>query len=110
MPFTREPWDSPESQLDADDFCAVCLIDMNEPGQKKIKGLCKLPVRSRPGAPININALHAAAGAHGILGVKGVPPDEKRKAARKLIALYREAGEIAPESVYRIAGEKRPKE
>src|SRR4030067_201092 len=59
MPFTDTPWSSPESELDADAFCLVCLIDENEGGAKKIKSLCKLPIRSKPAAAINPNPAHA---------------------------------------------------
>lgn len=106
--FTKSPWSSPESDLSVEDFAKVCLIDMNPPGKTKTKGMLHLPVRSTPGGPVNVNALHAASGAHGIQGVKGVSPEKKRSAAKKLISLYRQAGEIAPEHVYRIAGERRP--
>jgi len=54
MPFTNEPWDDPATELDANDYCAVCLVDTNEPGAEKIKANCKLPVRRRPGAPYNL--------------------------------------------------------
>ena len=108
MPFSREPWESPESSLEAADYCAVCLIDTNESGAEKVKARCKLPLRKTPGGPYNVNAIHAAAGAHGILGVKGVSPDEKRKAARKLVSLYKEIDEQAPDSTYHMAGMKPP--
>ena len=105
MPFTNTAWDGAavESGLDADDYCAVCLIDENESGNEKVKGLCKLPVRATPNGPYNVNAIHAATGAHGILAVKA-SPDAKRKAARKLVSLYSEMKEEAPEGVRRIAG------
>ncbi len=108
MPFTDEPWNSPEADLEAEDFCAVCLIDMNAAGSDKVKGKCKLPIRSKPGAAINKNALHAAAGAHGLMGVSGVPPEEKQKAARKLVRMYSEMDETAPDGMYRMAGMKPP--
>jgi len=37
MPFTNEPWRTLESKLEAHDFCAVCLVDMSEPGREKVK-------------------------------------------------------------------------
>jgi len=102
MPFVNTAWTSPEADLSADDYCAVCLIDENE-GEEKVKGLCKLPVRATPNGPYNVNAIYAAAGAHGILGVKA-SPDAKRKAAKKIVNLYGEMKEEAPEGVKRIAG------
>lgn len=105
--FTSAPWSSPESDLSADDYCSVCLIDTNAKGADKVKDKCKLPVRSRPGGPVNMNAVHAAAGAHGVQGVSA-PPDAKRKAAGTLISYYDDAGEDAPDSLYRIAGKKKP--
>ena len=108
MPFTSRPWSSPESTLEAGPFCAVCLVDENA-GKDKIKAKCHLPIRSTPGGPINKNAIHAAAGGRGITRLKGVSAEAKRKAARRLVRIYGEMGETAPESVYRIAGRVRPK-
>lgn len=108
MPFTDSPWSTPESDLEAGAFCRVCLIDENE-GREKVKGKCHLPIRKRPGAPINRNAVHAAAGGHGVSRVKA-SAGAKKKAARRIVSLYREMGEVAPEHVYRIAGMKRPAE
>jgi hypothetical protein len=103
MPFSNTAWTSPEADLSPEDFCTVCLIDENESGKQKVKGLCKLPVRATPNGPYNVNAIHAATGAHGILAVQA-SPDAKRKAAKKLISLYGEMKEEVPEGVKRIAG------
>lgn len=105
MPFTREAWHDPESELSAEEYRLVCLIDLNEPGERPVKSKCKLPVKSRPNAPYNIHAMHAAAAAlAGARNPVNAPAEAKRKAARKLIALYKEAGDEPPESLYRIAG------
>ena len=109
MPFTSVPWSSPESELSSTDFCKVCLIDENPDGAEKIKAKCKLPIRSRPGAPINSNAVYAAAGGYGVTRVTGTSPAAKKKAANRLISLYKEMGETAPEAIYRVAGKARPK-
>lgn len=106
MPFSNKPWGSiAESDYrDAEQFCAACLIDLNEPGQEKVKAKCKLPVKE-PGGAYNRNAIHAAAAA--LAGARGgvdAPPEEKRKAARRLIRLYREMDEEPPESLRRMAG------
>ena len=105
--FSNAPWSSPESDLSADDYCSVCLIDENAKGAPKVKDKCKLPVRSKPGAPVNLNAVHAAAGAHGVQGVSA-PAEAKRHAAGTLLNYYDDAGEDAPDSLYRIAGKKPP--
>ncbi len=110
MPFTNAPWSSPESELSPQDFAKVCLIDMNASGKEPVKGMMHLPLKSTPNGPYNVNAIHAAAaalaGARG--GLKGVPAAEKAKAARRLISLYKEMSEQAPESMYRMAGMKMP--
>jgi len=105
--FTDGAWESPESKLSAAEFCRVCLIDVNKSGEKKTKAKCFLPVRSRPGAPYNKNAIRAAMGGHGILRVKGVPAEVKRKAARRLVRLARAAGiEVTSQALLRLAGQK----
>lgn len=106
MPFSNEPWESPEAQLDPAAYCRVCLIDMNGDGEK-LKDNCKLPIRREPGAAINKAAVHAAAAA--LAGARGglkVPAIQKRKAARTLLRYYREMGETPPESVLRMARER----
>jgi len=105
MPFSDKPWGSiSESDYkDADAFCAACLIDLNKPGQEKTKANCKLPIKE-PNGTYNRNAIHAAAAA--LAGARGgvqAPPEEKRKAARKLIRLYQEMKEEPPESLRRLA-------
>lgn len=106
MPISNKPWSavSESDYRDAAAFCSACLIDLNEPGEEKVKSKCKLPVRE-PGGALNRNAVHAAAAV--LAGGRGgvdAPADEKRKAARKLIRLYRELEEDPPESLRRLAG------
>lgn len=105
VPFSNAPWSGAAVQaaLDASDFCAVCLIDLNESGAEKVKGNCKLPVKATPDGPYNVNAIHACAGAHGVMAVDA-PTEDKRKAARKIVSLYREMKEEPPEGVMRMAG------
>ena len=103
MPFTDAPWSSPKSDLEAADYCSVCLIDTNKPGSEKVKENCSLPIRSKPGAPYNKNAIRNAMSR--IFQLKGVSAEDKRKAARRLSSLAREAGiEIVSESFKRLAG------
>lgn len=103
--FTNAPWSSPESNLDVADFARVCLIDLNEPGEEKVKGKLKLPIRSTPGGPVNRNALRAAAAALG--GARGdlnAPAEAKAKAARTLVRLMREADIEVGDSLLSMAG------
>jgi hypothetical protein len=109
MPFTTAAWDgaAAESGQDAEAFCRCCLVDMNE--GPKVKTLCKLPVRATPDGPVNLNAMAAAAAA--LAGGRGgldAPGEAKRKAARKLIGLYREAEKDPPPALFRVAGMKVP--
>jgi len=91
--LSTRPWGSisEANYRDAEHFCSACLIDMNPAGQPKKKSLCKLPVRE-PGGAYNRNALVAAALALTV-GHRGrrvqAPPDARRKAIRKLMALFR---------------------
>ena len=110
MAFTTTPWSSPEDDLSAEDYAKVCLIDMNTAGKTPVKSMMSLPVKSTPDGPYNVNGIHAAAaalaGARG--GLKGVSPAEKAKAARKLVSLYQQMGQQAPDMMYRMAGMKMP--
>jgi len=106
MPISNRPWSeiTEADYKDAAAFCKACLIDLNEPGEEKVKAKCKLPVYE-PGGALNRSAVHAAAAA--LAGARGgvqAPLEEKRKAARKLIALYRDLKEEPPESLKKLAG------
>lgn len=110
MPISSKPWGNVDKTVEAygsaEKYCRACLIDLNEPREEKIAGKCKLPVREPNGA-INRNALAAAAVA--LAGGRtpiDAPLSEKRKAAKKLITLYREADIEPPESLKRLAGVK----
>jgi hypothetical protein len=107
MPISDKPWGSitEADYPSAAAFCAACLINLNTgPASDWTKGQCKLPVRE-PGGALNRNAVHAAAGV--LAGARGgvdAPPEERRRAARRLLALYRELDEEAPDTVRRLAG------
>jgi hypothetical protein len=88
--FAGGSWSSPESSLSAEDFCKVCLVDYNSPGETKTKAKCKLPVRSKPGGPINKAALRNASSR--ISQMTGVPAEVKARAAAKLARLKKQAG------------------
>jgi len=100
--FTDASWSKPGGELDAAAYCRVCLIDTNPSGQEKVKDNCKLPVRSKPGGAVNKNALRNAAGR--IFQMKGIGAEAKRKGARKLVRLMREAKIDVGESLLRLAG------
>jgi len=102
--FVEGPWEKPGGELSAEEYCQVCLIDLNPPGAPKVKARCKLPIRKRPGGPIYKNALRNAASR--IFQMKGVPADVKRQAARKLIRLMLAAGIQPGMSLRRLAGLK----
>ena len=107
--FSDKAWNGSAGQWEtAEGYCAACLIDLNPKGKVKVKDLCHLPVKE-PGGGYNRNGVHAAAGGRGITRVKGVPAAVRKKAARALVRLYKQMGEVAPESVYRVAGMVRPK-
>jgi len=83
----------------------VCLVDLNASGEEKVKDRCYLPVRSRPGGPINKNAVRNAMAR--LMGTK-IPAEAKRAAARKLVRLARRAGiEVTSDAMLRLAGEGR---
>src|SRR5215470_6218936 len=103
--FTDSPWNNPESELDAADYCAICLIDDNEGNGPKVKDKCKLPIKSKPGEPVNKNALQAAAAAlAGARGGLSASAQGKMAAARKVLRLMTEAKMEAGDSIRRIAG------
>ena len=91
---------------DAKEYCAACLIDLNPRGEEKTKERCKLPVREpkKLGGRVNRGAVHAAANV--LAGGRGgidAPAAEKRKAARKLVRLYRDLGEDPPDAIRELA-------
>jgi hypothetical protein len=108
MPFSDRAWGDVERTVQAygsaEKYCAASLIDLNEPGEDKIAAACKLPIQE-PGGAYNLNAMRAATAV--LLGARGgvdAPLEAKRKAARKLVRLYREADLEPPEALVRLAG------
>ena len=105
MAVVDTAWDGSASRWpDTASFCKSCLIDTNPAGQDKIQADCKLPIREPSGA-LNKNALSAAAaalaGARG--GLKDVSSADKKAAARKLMAAFREAQMPPPDSLKALA-------
>lgn len=98
-------WDGDAaSYKDADDYCAACLLDTNEPGAVKTKGLCHLPVYPAGSKTPNRMAMGAASAA--LCGARGgvsVSAADRKKAARKLVALYRRIQENPPAALKTLA-------
>jgi len=100
--FVNAPWDGPkvEASLNADDWCAVCLIDTNAPGAQKVKSNCKLPVQATPDGPYYTASMMQCAnilsGSRG--GVDAPQPD-------KLQRLFSAAGMNAHQGLKRLLGQ-----
>ena len=101
--MSTKPWGSFSAGDYSDaQWSAACLIHRAGPGTPKQTD--SLPVKE-PDGTVNINAIHAAAGALAGArgGLKGVSPADKKKAARALSRLYGEAKEPPPDSLKRLA-------
>jgi hypothetical protein len=108
--FSNRSWGEISKTVEAygsvEKYCAACLIDLNPPGEEKVASKCKLLVKE-PNGKYNKNGMISAAQVlAGGMGGVDAPIDVKRKAARKLIRLYREAKMGPPESLKQLAGEK----
>src|SRR5690242_18136759 len=91
--FSDAPWDgSPSRWPDTASYCASCMVDLNTPGQPKTQQNCKLPYKE-PGGAVNKGALRTIAGVlQGSMGgMKNVSMEAKRAAAKKCLALMKEA-------------------
>ena len=106
MAVSDKPWgqftdaDYPTAQA----FCDASLINMNTgPRADWSKQNCKLRVYE-PNGDLNRNGVHAAASVlAGGRGGVNAPADMKRRAANKLMLLYGQLKEQAPESLRRLA-------
>jgi len=104
--ISNAPWGSitAADYKDAAAYADACLINLNTgPRSRWSKDKAKLPVR-QPDGKLNRNAVFAAAGV--LAGARGgvdAPADAKRAAARKLLSLYAQLKETAPDSVRRMA-------
>lgn len=103
---SNKPWGQiKESDYTLEQWHRACLIHLHD-RPPTAKSQCKLPVRE-PDGTLNRNGVHAAAAAlAGARGGTDAPLSEKRKAARKLISLYRILEEEPPESIKKLAGVK----
>ncbi|MGI5233852.1 hypothetical protein [Actinoallomurus sp. CA-142502] len=99
--------DKPWSDFSAADYTieqwrAACLIKPDEASDNKSD--YSLPVKE-PGGALNRNAVHAAAGAHGVGAVKGVSAEKKTAAAKALVGLYKnQLKEDPPAGLLKAAG------
>lgn len=99
--------DKPWSQFKPGDYTpaqwkTACLVDTGQ-GDPAGKDRYKLPVRE-PDGTLNRNAVHAAAGGHGLDAVKGLTADDRRAAAKTLVGLYKTLGEDPPMALRKTAG------
>lgn len=104
MAVSDKPWGqfTEADYPDADSLCRASLIDLNGPGVRKIKGNCKLRVYE-PGGDLNRNGVHAASAV--LAGARGgvdAPASAKATAARRLMRLYMQLGEMPPDSLRRM--------
>lgn len=99
---SNKPWSNfKASDYTDEQWKRACLIHL-EGSDKNPKSYCKLPVREPSGA-LNRNAMAAAAAAlAGARGGLSVSSAEKKKAARALLALYKQIGEDPPESLSKM--------
>lgn len=100
---STKPWGQfKESDYTLEQWHRACLIHLHQ-GKPTAKAQCKLPVRE-PDGTLNRNGVIAAAAA--LAGARGgvkAPPEQKRKAARALVRLYRQLKMQSPESLRRMA-------
>lgn len=102
MAASDTPWSNfSQADYSPQQWQRACLIDTEE-GKPDDKSRYKLPVRE-PSGTLNVNGVHAAAGRLG--QVDGVSSEQRATAARKLVALYKEIGEDAPDNVTNLAGD-----
>lgn len=115
-----DAWDGSASRFDSTDaYCAACLIDVNGAAgrEEKAQSHCMLPVREPgDGADTYVKqAVYAVAGGRGLGAVKrpaDVPEDAwnaaVKAAANKIISAYGQMEEVAPDSIYKLAGKEPP--
>jgi uncharacterized protein len=99
-----KPWgDFSQADYSDEQWAKAALVDRGSDVQGKQR--YALPVRE-PDGTLNRNAVHAAAGSHGIAAVKGIDGAQRKSVARKLVSLYKsELKEDPPESLESLAGE-----
>lgn len=93
----NRPWDGSAARFDDEQYERSCLVC--RPGDGTVKERCSLPVLE-PNGDLNVNGMHAAASR---LSQTGLSPEEKAKAARKLVRYYRQCRETPPPSLVTLA-------
>lgn len=97
--ISEKPWgDFTQADYTVEQWANACIIHQYT-GKPTSKDQCKLPVRTPDGA-LNRNGVHAAAAA--LAGARGgviASAEEKAKAAKTLVRLYKELGEDPPSSL-----------
>ncbi|MEM4406546.1 MAG: hypothetical protein QXS68_05820 [Candidatus Methanomethylicaceae archaeon] len=103
MRISDKPWSRfSESDYSLEQWYEACLIKPPK-SEYTAKSQAKLPVLE-PDGTLNKNGVHAAAAA--LAGARGgikASPQEKKKAARALIRLYRQLEEEPPETIKRMS-------
>lgn len=98
-------WDGDAARYPTpESYCDACLMDTNPAGQPKKKGLCHLPVFPPGSKTPNRTAMGAAASA--LVGGRGgvsASAADKKKAARKLVALYARLNADPPPALKTLA-------
>lgn len=107
MAISDKPWGqfSAADYQSAEAYCDACLVNDNTvPRGQWTKAACKLPVYE-PGGDLNRNAVHAAAARlAGAGGGIDTTPAARKAAAGKLMGLYQQMHEAAPDSMAQMAG------
>lgn len=116
--FTRRAWSGDASNYSGtDEYCEACLIDVNSAAgrEEKAQSHCMLPIEPAGSDSVDWEGVQAAAGGHGIQAVEkpeDVPEDAwdsaLTAAANRIIEIYNEHDETAPDAVYEIAGKEAP--
>lgn len=105
-----KPWsDFPDSAFSDEQYAKSCILDRGADFSDSAKQRYSLPCRE-PDGTLNRNACHNAAavlgGARG--GVANATPEQKKAAASKLAAYYRQSlDEDVPQAVLDLAGKAR---
>jgi phage head maturation protease len=100
--ISDRPWsDFSQADYTPEQWRRACAVDTSE-GDPGSKERYKVPLKE-PDGTLNRNAVHAAAAGHGLGAVTGISSEIRRKAAKKIIAAYREMGEEVPESMMSMA-------
>jgi HK97 family phage major capsid protein len=96
---TDKPWDGSPSRFTDEQYARSCVLDRG-PSVTSTKERYSLPIRE-PDGTLSRAGVHAAAA---MIGKVKASPELVRKAARALIAAYRQLGEEPPANLKKLAG------